>query len=289
VRQIGPELASHLATGATTLCWCWRLERRDGLVFGFTDHDHDVMFDGETYEALAGLTASEVSESLGLSVNNLEISGGVTSDRLTENDLAAGAYDDAEVLLYLVNWKTPEERLLMRTGSLGEVKRSGQAFTVEMRGLAHYLQQPKGRLYQYACDADLGDSRCRIDLTDPAYKATGSVDAVRDDKRFRVSGLSLFESDFFSRGLLSFSSGALDAQSREVRRHWVEDEGHWIELWQSVGDGLSVGDDFTITAGCDKSPKTCRLKFSNMINFRGFPNMPGTEYVLKIASRRRSG
>ena len=49
MKALLPELAAHLASGTTTLCWCWRLARRDGVVMGFTDHDKALTFDGTTY------------------------------------------------------------------------------------------------------------------------------------------------------------------------------------------------------------------------------------------------
>jgi uncharacterized phage protein (TIGR02218 family) len=153
-------LQAHLDSGATTLCWCWRLTRRDDAKLGFTDHDRDLVFDGTTFEAAAGFTASEIRDAVGLSVDNLEVESALSSGRLSEEDLAAGLYDDARVEIFRANWQAPEQRVLMRTGSLGEVSRAGASFRAEVRGLAHYLQQPKGRLFQYSCDADLGDARC---------------------------------------------------------------------------------------------------------------------------------
>ena len=44
MRTIPPDLAAHLERGATTLCHCWKLLRRDGAAFGFTDHDRDLAF-----------------------------------------------------------------------------------------------------------------------------------------------------------------------------------------------------------------------------------------------------
>ncbi len=186
MKQLPAELAAHLATGVTTLCWCWRLTRRDGAEQGFTDHDRDVVFDGTTFEAAAGFTASEIKDAVGLSVDNLEVTSALSSERLAEGDLSAGLYDDAKVEIFRVNWQAPEQRVLMRAGSLGEVKRAGGAFTAEVRGLAHYLQQPKGRLFQYACDADLGDARCGIDLEAPVFRGTGAV--LRSRERAPVHG-----------------------------------------------------------------------------------------------------
>ncbi len=52
-------LETHLLTGATTLSWCWRITRADGQVFGFTDHDRSLTFDGTTFESESVLVPSE--------------------------------------------------------------------------------------------------------------------------------------------------------------------------------------------------------------------------------------
>jgi len=288
MRVLPPGLEAHLQSGATTLCWCWRLERRDGQILGFTDHDQDLQFDGVMYEAEAGMTASELTESVGLSVNNLEVTSAVSSDRLDEKDLAGGVYDDARVEIFRVNWQDVSQRVLMRTGSLGEVKRSGSAFAGEVRGIAHYLQQPKGRLYQHGCDADVGDGRCKVNLSAVQFSGAGVIDLVQSNKRFRATGLTSFSNDWFSRGLVTFTSGAALGQDMEVKRHSYADGEVWLELWQDVTAPLLAAQTFTVTAGCNKSPEACIQKFSNMINFRGFPHMPGPDYVLQIAGRRQT-
>jgi hypothetical protein len=170
MKLLPPALQSHLDTGATTLAWCWRLTRRDGTRLGFTDHDRDLAFDGTTFAAATGFTATEIKDAVGLSVDNLEVESALSADSLNEDDLAAGLFDDAGIEIWRVNWADTAQRVLMRSGSIGEVRRSGPAFAAEVRGLAHYLQQPKGRLFQYGCDADLGDARCTVDLTASAFR-----------------------------------------------------------------------------------------------------------------------
>ncbi len=282
-------LEAHLLSGATTLCWCWRLTRRDGTKFGFTDHDRDLTFEGTTFEAASGFTASEIKDSVGLNVDNLEVTAAVTSQRLAENDLTAGIYDDAKVEIYRVNWQSADQRVLMRSGSLGEVKRSGHAFAAEVRGLAHYLQQPKGRVFQYSCDADLGDGRCQVTLATPANTGTGALVSVSSTRRFTVSGLSAFASGWFSRGLLTFTSGAALAQKIEIKSHSKVASDVIIELWQPAVAPLLPGQTFTVTAGCDKTLDTCRARFANAVNFRGFPHMPGNDFLTKISRPGSSG
>jgi uncharacterized phage protein (TIGR02218 family) len=283
MKQLSDALTAHLQSGATTLCWCWRLTRRDGTKLGFTDHDRDLTFDDTIFEAASGFTASEIRDQVGLSVDNLEVTGALISDRLSEIALAAGDFDDAAIEIFRVNWQEPGQRVLMRTGSLGEVRRSGTAFSAEVRGLAHYLQQPKGRLFQYTCDVDLGDARCGVDVTAPAYRATGTVLAIVSTRRLVVDGLADHAVGWFNRGVIAFTSGANAGRAMEIKSHSARADMIEVELWQSMGEPIAIGDTFTATAGCDKRIETCAMRFGNAVNYRGFPHMPGNDFVTAIA------
>jgi uncharacterized phage protein (TIGR02218 family) len=282
MKLLPPGLQAHLDTGITSLAWCWRVTRRDGSRLGFTDHDRDLAFDGTTFAAATGFTATEIKDAVGLAVDNLEVDSALSAESLNENDLAAGLFDDAGIEIWRVNWQATDQRVLMRSGSLGEVRRSGPAFTAEVRGLAHYLQQPKGRLLQYACDADLGDTRCTVDLADPAFKGTGAVIAASSPRLFTASGLGSFAGDWFTRGLVTFTSGANAGRAQEVRRH-AAGASATLELWQPMAHAIAPGDTFTVTAGCDKHFPTCQAKFANGVNFRGFPHIPGNDFLTTIA------
>lgn len=287
MKELSPALAAHIQGGVTTLCWCWRLRRNDGSALGFTDHDRDLVFDGTNFEAAAGFTASEIRDGVGLAVDNLEVESALSSDSLREEDILGGLYDDARVEIWRVNWQAPDQRVLVRVGSLGEVRRNGRAFTGEIRGLAHYLQQPGGRLYQYGCDADLGDGRCKVALTAPPLRATATVVTAIDARTFTVGGIGSYVPDWFTRGLLRFTSGTNDGRSFEIKRHMIANGAPAIELWQVPSHQPQAGDAFTATAGCDKQITTCAAKFSNTANFRGFPHMPGNDFISAVASSGR--
>jgi uncharacterized phage protein (TIGR02218 family) len=279
MKTLPPGLQAHLDGGATTLCWCWKLMRRDGETQGFTDHDEAVSFDGVTYEAASGFTASEVQSTLGLAVDNLTLAGALSSDALNESDLAAGLYDDAAIEIWRVNWAAPDQRVLMRKGNLGQVRRGKAGFEVEVRGLAHRLNQAVGRAYGYSCDADLGDARCTVNLADPAFGGAGTVASAADNRRFTVSGIESFADQWFSGGKLTWTGGANAGRAMEVKRHGVAGSNVTIELWQAMSEQVAAGDTFAITAGCDKQFATCKAKFANAVNFRGFPYMPGNDAV----------
>lgn len=277
MKQISPALAAHLAGGTTTLAWCWKLTRRDGISLGFTEHDCNLIFDGVTYEAACGFTASALETSSGLNVDNLDVAGALSSLHLNEGDLAAGLYDDAEIEIWRVNWANVEERLLMRKGNLGEISRSGTAFTAELRGLAHRLNQPTGRLYQYGCDADFGDARCGLAAGD--WAVAGTVTSA-SGTTLTVEGLAAFVAGHFTRGRLTFTSGANGGEVMEVKSH---SPGGRLELWRAPARIVTPGDTVNILAGCDKQFSTCHMRFANAENFRGFPHMPGNDFVLARA------
>lgn len=280
-------LQAHLDSGATTLCWCWQLVRGDGVVMGFTDHDRALAFDGVTYEAATGFSASEVQSALGLAVDNLTLAGALSSATLNEDDLAAGLYDNAAFRLWRVNWAEVSQRVLMKSGTLGEVSRQGAAFSAELRGLAQALNQPVGRAFGRLCDADLGDARCTLAVT----AVTGAVVAAFDGRRFTVSGLDDAAAGDFTGGRLRFASGANAGLAMDIRRHGKSGDLVTLELWQAMPRPVTAGDGFTVTPGCDKTFATCRDRFGNAVNFRGFPYMPGNDAVLAapVADQPRDG
>src|SRR5262245_14438687 len=127
MRPIPPALQAKLDSGVTTLCRCWRIERRDGAVLGFTDHDEDVWLDGLQCRAGTGRTGSEATAKLGLAVDGAELSGALSDDALDEAELAAGHYDGAAVEVHLVDWSEPSLHVLLAKGTLGEIRREGAA------------------------------------------------------------------------------------------------------------------------------------------------------------------
>jgi uncharacterized phage protein (TIGR02218 family) len=283
VRNIPAGLAAHLATGATTLCNCWRITRRDGIVLGFTDHDENLSFGGTPFRAGTGFEGTEVESRFGLAATGSELHGALSDETISENDLISGKYDAARVELFLVDWSNVENRLLQRSGNIGEVRREGAAFAAEIRGLAHQLDQERGRIFTNSCDADLGDARCKIDLDDEEYRSEGAVAEVQGAALFFVTGLDEFDDDWFSRGKFVWNSGANEGAAVEIKAHRNEEGVVSLSLWQTPPNPIAVGDTFIVTAGCDKCFETCRAKFENQLNFRGFPHLPGNDFVVSYA------
>lgn len=275
-------LQAHLDSGATTMCYCWRITRKDAVVQGFTEHDADLTFDGTTFEAEAGFTSSMVQQALGLSVDNMEVVSAFDSAHITETDLIAGVYDDAGVEVFWVNWQDTSQRIIVMVGNLGEVTQTGIQFTAELRSLTHRLNQKIGRVYQRTCDAIFADTACGLNAA--TFTATGTVSAITSLGAFQATGLAQ-DADYYSRGVLVWLTGNNAGANVDVRTHTKTGVTSGFDLWTPAVAEIQIGDTFDVIAGCKQTLAICRDKFNNVPNFQGFPHMPGKDIITIYAER----
>lgn len=276
----------HLGTGVTTLARCWAVVRRDGRVFGFTDHDQPLSFDGMTFKADAGMTARAIMSGTGLSVDNSEAMGALSDAAITEADIEAGRFDGAEIKAWMVNWADVETRTLRFAGTIGELRRSGGAFHAELRGLTELLNQPQGRVYQTPCSAILGDAACEFDLGVDGYSVEVPIEALIEQRRFTFADMNTFEPAWFERGRLRVMSGSAEGLVGLIKRDRFVDGVREVEVWEAFRTSIEVGDTIRLEAGCDKRFETCRAKFNNLLNFQGFPDIPGDDWLVSAPVSR---
>ena len=265
----------------STLATAWIVERADGTRLGFTDHDRALDVDGTRCEAASGLSGSEARTALGLGADAQDIEGAFASDAIREADVVAGRFDGARVHVWSVDWREPGAARLERTGVLGEIARRDGRFVAELRGLSSLLDQSVTRRFNRRCDADLGDARCRVDLSGPAWRASATVTRVLDSVTLHVEGLGARPDDWFAHGRLAVMSGENEGLAVEV----ASSRGDALHLWQALPLPVAIGDVVEVTAGCDKTFATCKAKFANPLNFRGFPHMPGGDFALAYAAQ----
>ncbi len=289
MRAIPPGMAAKIAAGATSFCRLWKLARPDGLVLGFTDHDRDLTVSGLTYAAASGLDGTEAETQLGLGVSGAEVAGALTSAEITEADIAAGRWDGASVETWLCDWENPLERVLLDAGHVGEIRRNDRSFEAELRGLTHLLDQDKGRIFQSACAAALGDARCGINLALPAHRVLVTVSATDGRLLLSAPGAGAFAAGFFDFGMAEFITGANAGLKAEIKRHSLAAGVATVTLWSAPSGVILAGDQIALTAGCDKTFGTCLGKFANTANFRGFPHIPGNDFALSYARQGEPG
>lgn len=283
MRTVQPALATHLDGSATTLCHCWRVIRRDGLTLGFTEHDHDLDFADTRFWAASGFAASDGEEAAGFAAATSNVAGGFSHEAIAEADLAAGRYDGARVEVYLVNWAAPDQHQLLKVQEIGEVSRQAGQFQAELRSFAARLAEPQGRIYNRRCDAVVGDNRCGVDLTQPGFRKLAAIADVVDATRLGLSGAGAVLAGFFAQGKLTFIDGVHAGLAVDVDNHGLVAGRLEVTLWLPLTEPPAPGDHVALTAGCDKAFATCRAKFANAANFRGFPHMPGADFAYSYA------
>ena len=194
-------MAARIESGAATLCHAWLVRRSDGVEIGFTDHDGDLALDGIMCRAASGWTVGAADSAVGLTAGSASVAGGLDDEVLSEVDIDTGVWDGAAVALWRVDWARPALKVRLWTATLARIRRDGGTFIAELEGPLARLERVVGRTYGRACDALLGDDRCRVDLA------------------------------------------ALPG------------------------------------AACDKRWQTCVGTFGNGLNFRGFPDIPGDDFL----------
>lgn len=208
MRNLPQNIITSLQDGSARLCHIWLLKRQDGVVFGFSDHDQDLVFFGHICRANSGLISGASHSELGLSqVPEWSVSGVISAEGIKAEDIESGLYDEAEIELYYVAWQDTNDFVHLSSGYLarlecrGGIDDDGGQFIAHIEGLSQRLERTIGRRFTHLCDAALGDDRCGVNLADAGQTT------------------------------------------------------------------------------CDKSYKTCRLNFDNAINFRGFPDLPGDDFL----------
>lgn len=281
MRVLEAGVAAHLASGATTLATCWRIVRIDGVVLGFTDHDEALSFYGTQYRPAYGLDGSEAAAKLGAQVDTAEVVGVLSSDAIAEDDILLGRFDGAEVVTWRVNWRDVSQRYFVRRAVIGEIVREDGVFRAELRSGQAALNMPKGRVYQALCDAELGDARCGVDLDDEDFRAEAVVAEVLDRFRLRIEGTSGFDEGWFAFGMAAWASGRREGLRDRVVTAVRQGGADVLGFAVPVGEWVAEGEALVLTAGCDRRFATCVARFGNAENFRGFPHIPGSDFVLR--------
>lgn len=257
----------------TSLALCWRIERRDGVTIGLTDHDHDLGVDGLVHRAAPGMTPSAIERSDGLEPDTMEVGGALVSAAIEETDLLAGRWDGARVGLFALDWASGGDALPLGDGTLGAVEIRDSAFTAELSGATAVLAAPAVEETCAECRAELGDRRCRVPMRDRIRMAR--IVAVDDvvvtvDEEEPVAG--------------AYAQGRL---------RWLEGPNCGLESLVAVSAGatmtlctpptfaVAAGTRVRLTEGCDKMLATCAERFGNVPNFRGEPYLPGIDLLTR--------
>lgn len=282
-RTIPVNVQTHLDTDYQTLAFCVKLTRADSTVMGFTSHDKDLSFGGVTYEAASALDATAVRSSIGTgSTDNFEMMGLLQSDKIDADDLRSGLYDGAEIIGSLVNWASVGDgAIVLLKGHIGNITIKDDIFTCEFRSLSQAFNNQIVEVTTPLCRvAKLGDARCGITLGD--YQFPEEVEAVTDSHELKFSDDEVVTAGYYTYGRIIWLTGDNAGFVTAIKEHTL-DSGNVLSLQEAPPYPVQVGDTATLEAGCDRRIETCAARFSNAVNFRGEPYLPGNSTVMTSA------
>jgi uncharacterized phage protein (TIGR02218 family) len=282
MKTLSAGLLALYAAPERTIATYWKVTRTDGQIFGFTDHDVPAVISGVTYEAFSGFTASQISTNALLSVDNMEVQGLFDSSGITDAELEAGVWDNAEIEVFEANYLDfTMGRNVLLTGWLGQVRRDDGLFVAELRSLTTKLQKTVGDMITPSCRYKLGDADCKVDL-DALTENDVPVTSVAS-RRIFTGGIEdpspIYPTGWFSWGVVTFTTGLNAGFSMDVKSYTT---GGVVELQLPFPYEVAIGDQFSISPGCNKLLKTgpdeylgdCKVKFDNVVNFGGEPEVP---------------
>jgi len=278
MKTISTELKNHLGQSTLTIARCWKITLSDSSVMGFTSCSKDITYESQVYYSLTGFENESVKSKLDIDFDESRAVSILNSDYITEADLIAGKYNNAEVKVFVVNYEDlTQGRILLFKGYLSDVRCEDGKFFGELKGLSSKLEQTIGEVYSPLCRAKFCSSECGLMAS--SYTFSGVVSSITDNAKFYcdTSVIKTKNSGYFNYGVINFTGGNNSGLSMEVKQF---SSGNFVLTMEMPYD-IAVDDTFDVLAGCNKRFTTCCNDFDNGVNFRGEPHLPGMEMLLK--------
>lgn len=283
--QLAVLVLGHGSACVTEKCQIWTIRRRDGRVFRYTSHDRPVRYNGKLYASCRSLnpSASENASTLG-SVGNMELVGLIDDDGISEADLYGGLFDDAYVTVDLIVWgQGSDVPRRLAAGWTGSLQQGETSFNMEVLGAgARIEQQALVQMLTPGCRWVFGSKECGVDVE--AMKIAGTVAAAKTRGVFRADLPSSPPGRQWASGRVRFISGRNAGQAVEIKS--VDFASGEVVTWVSPGFLPEPGDAIELLPGCDLSRDGGCTLYQNVINFGGFPDVPGSDALLETPDAR---
>lgn len=249
---------------------CLRMQMSAGKLLCFTDSDMDVFYENERYRAGGYFTPNSVVSSNELSEDNFSISGIIDGDLITKKAITSGDFSNSYIELFVIK---NNKKNILKTGWIGDISYNDNKFTASINSLSSKTNNLIGKCYSPNCRAEFADRYCKLNKGN--YSFSGEVTALIDSYSFIDSSRNE-PNDYFSQGVLEFISG----QNKGKKYNIFSFQRHQISIDSTTIQEIKIGDSYIVTAGCNKSLHECINKFSNAVNFRGEPYIPGRYKLL---------
>lgn len=278
MRNLSANMISYLANDITSLQLCWEIRRTDGVSLYYTEYDNDVIINGNTYKKRNAGIGQSLKFQDALKGNNSNIDMILNDDSITINDLYSFKYDNAEIYVSIIHPDNPDDQVKLVYGKLGNTKINQDKATIEFQSISILLDKNIGRKYTYDCDAELFDSYCSANQTGHIFnnQSPTGIDPTKPFTVFTDTNLNK-ENDWFTNAYIKWLTGNNKGIETKVKSY----KNDIITLSLGMPFEIDVNDTYLIYSGCDKSFTTCKEKFSNVRNYKGFPYIPNADEMVK--------
>lgn len=250
-----------------------KIVRSDATIKGFSNHDKPLTIDSIQYKPTPGLERVIMNLRSNAEVSNQEFGGGWVVD-LNETDLQNGLYDDALITVFRADWSNVSAgTVVIFEGSLGMIQWTEDGFKADIHSLMRQLGKKIGisttakcrhNLFTQASSTNIG----ACTLVEGSFTYNTTVVTATSKLKFTIGSIGQPDA-WIANGILTWTSGLNSGASYEVKSY----VSNVVDLFLPTTFIVANGDAFTVTAGCDKNIETCKSKFSNVVNFGGFPHI----------------
>lgn len=279
----------------TQFCQCWVIIRTDGQTFAYTTHNEEIYFNGYTFSPCYSITASATEAGIitKRGIGDVELTGAMHEDGITEHDIVNGKFDNAMVDGYLVGWSAtsrPSSRRLLR-GVIGKSKHKKTEYEFEVLTFGTKLEQnTMQEVYKPSCRFELGVAPCPINIA--SFAVNGSVTNITEANGLNRTKFRQFydntltqAANYFTLGKITWNTGLNTGISSEIKGY--DNTTDLVTLWNATPYEIQIGDTYTMLPGCNKSQNDHTVKFGlPPSSFGGFPDVPGQDAISRTPNAR---
>lgn len=281
-RFISARMQEKLNRANAVWAYCTRVTRTDGRVLRFTSWPFSLTVAGELFEPQDTVNAAALGAKEGVSLQETEVTGVLSSDRITEEDLYAGRFRGALVYQFRVDPTDLDAGILTPISFIiGEVEYDYELWRAELQSSLYVLDRAIGGIVSKQCSAVFGGPRCRRDLGDVTYTDVLTAAVTDPRKEFRAQLADIpggLADDFFRHGVVEWTSGDNLGEKSPIRSY--QDVDRRFVLMRKTKFDIGVNDTFTVISGCDHSVAAC-TSYNNLLNYQGEPDVPGPDRILE--------
>ena len=288
MKDCSPELTAFLATtDADKLIQkdLFTITLTNGIILYYTSADKNITYNSNTYIS-TNMEKGDISETIGLSVDNLPIDmypkdtdfiGDIQFAEACRNGTFDGVYLQLDYAYYTEGWDN--EPLVLEERFVGKldicdndgIGKNHVKFEVKAPTEDLTIKLPQN-VCQTSCPYTLYGAGCNVDKSICSENSSVSANTTQ-----KIINCGLIKPNgYYQNGVILFTSGKNINIKRGIKYH----TNGVLTLNLPLLYAPSVGDTFTVSAGCDKTMATCKNKFNNLANFGGTPFIPNPDSTL---------